>query len=40
MSIDQRLAALYTELMALGPPCLVMGGHAVRFYGLLSRICG
>jgi hypothetical protein len=31
---DERLAALYTELRELGVPCLVMGGHAVRFHGV------
>ena len=34
MSTEERLAALYAELRRLGLPCLVMGGHAVRFYGI------
>jgi hypothetical protein len=31
---DERLAAVVTVLEAAGLTCLVMGGHAVRFYGL------
>lgn len=34
MSGDERLATIYGELAGLGLPCLVMGGHAVRFYGV------
>lgn len=34
MNADQKLAALYDELSVLGLPCLVMGGHAVRFHGV------
>jgi hypothetical protein len=30
----ERLAALYVELTHRGLPCLVMGGHAVRYYGV------
>jgi hypothetical protein len=31
---EERLAFLYGTLRDLGLPCLVMGGHAVRFYGV------
>jgi hypothetical protein len=31
---EARLAAIVTALEAVGLSCLVMGGHAVRFYGL------
>jgi hypothetical protein len=31
---DVRLAEVVTALEAVGISCLVMGGHAVRFYGL------
>jgi len=31
---DERLAAIITALESIGVSCLVMGGHAVRFYGL------
>jgi hypothetical protein len=31
---EERLAALYDELRRLGLRCLVVGGHAVRFYGV------
>jgi hypothetical protein len=31
---DERLAGIVTALESVGLPCLVMGGHAVRFYGL------
>jgi hypothetical protein len=31
---EQRLAVIYAELGRLGLPALVMGGHAVRFYGI------
>lgn len=34
MTPDERLAAVVTVLEAAGLTCLVMGGHAVRFYGL------
>src|SRR5262245_57591324 len=34
MSIEDRLAFLYAELEALGVRTLVMGGHAVRVYGV------
>jgi hypothetical protein len=29
-----RLAAIVTALEAVGLSCLVMGGHAVRYYGI------
>lgn len=34
MNPEERLAAIVTTLEAVGVACLVMGGHAVRFYGL------
>lgn len=34
MTGEERLAELFQELRALDIPCLVMGGHAVRFYGV------
>lgn len=34
MRLDDRLAALYAAVRGLGLPALVMGGHAVRFYGI------
>lgn len=34
MRSERRLANLYCELTGLGLPCLVMGGHAVRSYGV------
>lgn len=34
MSPEERLAAIVTALESVGLTCLVMGGHAVRFYGL------
>lgn len=34
MNPEERLAGIVTALEALGLTCLVMGGHAVRFYGL------
>ncbi len=34
MTSDARVADVVTELEAAGVSCLVMGGHAVRFYGL------
>lgn len=34
MSPDEKLAAVVTALEGVGIRCLVMGGHAVRYYGL------
>ena len=34
MSGPERLAAIVTALEQLGLPYLVMGGHAVRYYGV------
>ena len=34
MNPDARLAEIVTALEAVGLSCLVMGGHAVRFYGV------
>lgn len=34
MNPEERLAAIVTALESEGLSCLVMGGHAVRFYGL------
>ena len=34
MNPEERLAAVVTALESIGLSCLVMGGHAVRFYGL------
>src|SRR5262249_32990561 len=34
LSSERRLAEIVTSLEAVGLDCLVMGGHAVRFYGL------
>ncbi len=34
MISDARLAEVVSQLEAVGVSCLVMGGHAVRFYGL------
>lgn len=34
MIIDDRLAEVFEALRQADVPCLVMGGHAVRFYGL------
>jgi hypothetical protein len=31
---DSRLAEVVSQLEGAGVSCLVMGGHAVRFYGL------
>jgi hypothetical protein len=31
---ESRLAEIVSALEGIGVPCLVMGGHAVRFYGL------
>ena len=30
---EERLAAIVASLESAGLTCLVMGGHAVRFYG-------
>ena len=34
MSSDVRVAEVVSALQAVGISCLIMGGHAVRFYGL------
>ena len=34
MTPETRLAQIVTALEGVGLRCLVMGGHAVRFYGL------
>ncbi len=34
MTADEKLAEVVTALEAVGVRCLVMGGHAVRYYGL------
>ncbi len=34
MNPESRLAEIVSALEGAGIPCLVMGGHAVRFYGL------
>ena len=34
MTPEERLGGIVTALEAAGVSCLVMGGHAVRFYGL------
>jgi hypothetical protein len=34
MNPPARLAHIVSELRLAGIPCLVMGGHAVRYYGL------
>ncbi len=34
MSADERLASLYAAIVQTGMRALVMGGHAVRFYGV------
>ena len=34
MNADERLASIVTALESVGLHYLVMGGHAVRFYGL------
>jgi hypothetical protein len=34
LSAEERLAQIVTGLEAVGVSCLVMGGHAVRYYGL------
>jgi hypothetical protein len=37
VSPEERLAGIVTGLEAVGLSCLVMGGHAVRYYGLLRN---
>ena len=37
MNPEVRLANIVTALEQAGIACLVMGGHAVRFYGLLRN---
>lgn len=34
MTSDERCARIVGELLRQGVPCLIMGGHAVRFYGV------
>lgn len=34
MTSEERLGTLYAAIRALGFPALVIGGHAVRFYGI------
>lgn len=34
MTSEERLAALVAGLEGVGLTCLIMGGHAVRYYGL------
>ncbi len=34
VNAEQRLAAIVTGLGSVGVRCLVMGGHAARFYGV------
>src|ERR1043165_6891477 len=34
MNAEERLAFVITALESVGIVCLVMGGHAVRYYGL------
>ncbi len=34
MNLEERLAGIVRALESVGLSCLVMGGHAVRFYGL------
>jgi hypothetical protein len=34
LNAEERLAAIVSALEGVGLSCLVMGGHAVRFYGL------
>jgi hypothetical protein len=36
----ERLAEVVSELEVVGISCLVMGGHAVRFYGLVRNTNG
>ena len=37
MNPESRLAEIVAALEGAGIPCLVMGGHAVRFYGLSTN---
>ncbi len=37
MTADTRLAEVVAELEAVGLSCPVMGGHAVRYYGLVRN---
>ena len=37
MSPEQRLAGIVAEFQDAGMRCLVMGGHAVRYYGLFRH---
>jgi hypothetical protein len=34
VTAEERLAAIVSALQGAGVRCLVMGGHAVRYYGL------
>jgi len=34
VSLEERLARLYAELLRLGLPCLVMDAHAVRYHAV------
>ncbi len=34
MNPEQRLAAIVVALRSAGLACLVMGGHAARYYGI------
>jgi hypothetical protein len=34
LNVEERLASIVTALESVGLSCLVMGGHAVRHYGL------
>jgi hypothetical protein len=34
MNAEERLATIYGLIVDSGVPALVMGGHAVRFYGV------
>jgi len=36
LNAEERLAAIVTALESVGLSCLVMGGHAVRYYGFPS----
>ena len=38
MNPESRFAEIVSALEGAGIPCLVMGGHAVRFYGLSRNI--
>ena len=37
MNPDERLAGIFRALESVGLSCLIMGGHAVRYYGLLRN---